>query len=220
MSNLVQINNAEHLTAMIKAIVPRSFVKTFDGLTTDEIVAGFRFCAKGLSQAELNTGLSKITEMGYCPDPAMFAKWCKGIDGFGVSLKDKYLSKNAALANIVKWCNDKKHQITTAEKQSYDKCAELFNDINWSKNSEIAKSQAYSAFKEHYEQIVAEMVEQGKEPETYVQPVIQRPISIPVDFFGSEKTDNSEEAQANIQKIREMLAQVGKRNEAKSITTS
>lgn len=83
MSNLVKINNVEHLTAMIKAIVPRSFEKTFGGLSTNEVVAGFSFCVAGFSQTELNTGLAKITQMGYCPDPALFAKWCKGIDGFG-----------------------------------------------------------------------------------------------------------------------------------------
>lgn len=157
MNNLITINNAEHLTAMIKSIVPRSFEKTFGGLTTDEIVAGFAFCTQGFNQSQLNLGLYKITQMGYCPDPAMFAKWCNGIDGFDTAdiIADSYIGKHAALANIIKWQqNSQKTQISTAEKQAYDSTYHLWNDITTTSD----KIRAENAFRDFYEQIVAERV--------------------------------------------------------------
>lgn len=160
MSNIVKIQNVEHLTAMIKAMVPRSFEKTFSGLSTGEVVAGFAFCATGLSQTELNTGLAKINQMGYCPDPALFAKWCKGIDGFDNTdyIADSYIGKNAALANILAWLDNPKTKITLAQKQAYDAVYHMFRDIH----SDYDKNHAYAAFKDHYEFIVQALVSDKK----------------------------------------------------------
>lgn len=165
MSDLVQVQNAEHLTAMIKAIVPRSFVKTFDGLSTDEVVAGFRFCTKGLTQAELNTGLNKITEMGYCPDPAMFAKWCKGIDGFDSSnaIADSYIGKNGALSKLRAWLNNPKAPITTAIKMAYDETY-----LEWRSDN---TTRAERAFLDTYDFIVKDFVAKGVYCENYVPPI-------------------------------------------------
>ncbi|WFF39270.1 hypothetical protein LU290_03340 [Moraxella nasibovis] len=178
MNNLVKINSVEHLTAMIKAIVPRSFEKTFGGLSTEEVVAGFMFCVAGLSQTELNTGLAKIQEMGYCPDPAMFAKWCKGLDGFDNSdaIADSYIGKNAALANILAWLDDPKTRITVAQKQAYDAVYHMFRDIH----SDYDKNHAYSAFKDQYEFIVQALVS-DREPCQYYEPpvTLQAPQNAP-----------------------------------------
>ncbi|STZ55559.1 Uncharacterised protein [Moraxella lacunata] len=170
MSNLVKINNVEHLTAMIKAIVPRSFEKTFGGLSTNEVVAGFAFCVAGFSQTELNTGLAKINQMGYCPDPALFAKWCKGIDGFDNTdvIAESYISKNGALSNILAWRGDSTQPISTAEKQAYDKTMHLFSQADYNGNMTIT---AHSAFKDHYEMIVHELVANKVKCERYIAPI-------------------------------------------------
>lgn len=170
MNNLVKINSVEHLTAMIKAIVPRSFEKTFGGLSTEEVVAGFMFCVAGLSQTELNTGLAKITQMGYCPDPAMFAKWCKGIDGFDNSdhIADSYISKHGALANILSWRADRNNPISVAEKQAYDKVMHLFHQADHDGKITLT---AHSAFKDHYEMIVRELVANKTPCERYIAPI-------------------------------------------------
>lgn len=170
MNNLTPISNAEHLTALVKAIVPRSFEKTFGGLATTEVVAGFRFCTQGLNQAELNIGLDKVRQMGYCPDPALFAKWCKGIDGFDSTdhIADSYISKNGALANILSWLKNHNHQISIAEKQAYDKTAFLFNEMKYNAKIEMT---AHSAFKDHYEMIVHELVVNKVKCERYIAPI-------------------------------------------------
>lgn len=173
MNNLVKINSVEHLTAMIKAIVPRSFEKTFGGLSTEEVVAGFMFCVAGLSQTELNTGLAKITQMGYCPDPAMFAKWCKGIDGFDNTdhIADSYIGKSGALANIRRWLSDSTITISQAEKQAYDQVYELFEQVEYTSNAEYAQAEAERAFKDHYQHIVNQLVAQRQPCQPYIAPI-------------------------------------------------
>ena len=173
MSNIVKIQNVEHLTAMIKAIVPRSFEKTFSGLSTNEVVAGFAFCATGLSQTELNTGLAKIQEMGFCPDPAMFAKWCKGLDGFNNTdtIADSYIGKSGALANVKRWLSDSTLTISQAEKQAYDQVYELFEQAGYASNAEFAQAEADRAFKDHYQHIVRELVANRQVCQRYTPPV-------------------------------------------------
>lgn len=170
MNNLTPISNAEHLTALVKAIVPRSFEKTFGGLATAEVVAGFRFCTQGLNQAELNIGLDKVRQMGFCPDPAMFAKWCKGLDGFDNAdhIADSYVGKNGALSNILAWRDDSTQPISVAEKQAYDKTMHLFSQADYNGNMTIT---AYSAFKDRYEMIVREMVANKVKCERYIAPI-------------------------------------------------
>ena len=203
MSNIVKIQNVEHLTAMIKAIVPRSFEKTFSGLSTNEVVTGFAFCATGLSQTELNTGLAKIKEMGYCPDPAMFAKWCKGIDGFDNKdyIADSYISKSGALANIIAWIDNPKSPISQAEKQAYDKTYHMFRDIN----SDFDKNQAYSAFKAHYEHAVNALIEQKQVSQPYVPPTaLQAPQNAPQAHSRVCKEQTREH-------LAEVMARIGKK---------
>lgn len=170
MNNLTPISNAEHLTALVKAIVPRSFEKTFGGLATAEVVAGFRFCTQGLNQAELNIGLDKVRQMGYCPDPALFAKWCKGIDGFDNTdvIADSYIAKNGALSNILAWRDDSTQPISVAEKQAYDKTIHLFSQADYNGNMTIT---AHSAFKDRYEMIVRELVANKVKCERYIAPI-------------------------------------------------
>ena len=173
MNNLVKINSVEHLTAIVKAIVPRSFEKTFGGLSTDEVVAGFTFCVIGLTQTELNTGLAKIQEMGFCPDPAMFAKWCKGLDGFDNTdhIADSYIGKSGALANVKRWLSDSTITISQAEKQAYDQVYELFEQVGYAGNAEYAQAEAERAFKDHYQHIVRELVTNRQVCQRYTPPV-------------------------------------------------
>lgn len=174
MSNLIQIQNTEHLTALVKSIVPRSFEKTFGGLSTGEVVAGFAFCTMGLTQTELNTGLMKIKEMGFCPDPAVFAKWCKGLDGFDNTnaIADTYIGKAGALASIKRWLDDKTAPITVAQKQAYDATYHMFEAVKHAKNADYAQTTADSAFKDSYEHIVNQLVKGRMPCQAYVAPVV------------------------------------------------
>lgn len=169
----MKINSVEHLTALVKSIVPRSFEKTFGGLSTSEVVAGFAFCTMGLTQTELHTGLLKIKETGYCPDPAVFAKWCKGLDGFDTTdyIADSYIGKSGALANIKRWLGDSTTPITVAQKQAYDEVYHMFNEVKYSGNASYAQTQAESAFKDAYEFIVNQLVKERVSCQMYVAPV-------------------------------------------------
>lgn len=158
--------SAPQLTGVLKAIAPRSFEKTFDGIATEQIAAAIRICIDGLSRDQVSYGLEQVRDNGFCPDPAMFRKWCLGITGFGTEqqrLKDAFKGKHAALANIIRWQGDDASRITNAEKEAYNRCYEMFNAIKWAKNIERSTFLAYEAFKDNYTDIICEFAEQGIE---------------------------------------------------------
>lgn len=170
--NLGPINSAQ-LVGIFKAIAPRSFEKTFDGVATAQINTAMKICIDGLTHEQVNFGLSQVRDNGFCPDPAMFRKWCLGITGFGTEeqrLQDSFKGKHAALANIIKWLNNSNQSITNAEKESYDRCYEMFVAIEWAKNIDRASYLAYEAFKDNYTDVIKEFAANGVNQTSWVKP--------------------------------------------------
>ncbi|MDC4146513.1 hypothetical protein [Acinetobacter baumannii] len=162
--NAVAHINSAKVVGIFKAIAPRSFEKTFEGIATEQINHAMKICLDGLTHEQVNKGLSMVRDSGYCPDPAMFRKWCLGIQGFGTEQQravDSFKKKNAALANIVKWLSDRDVEITNAEKEAYNRCYEMFSNLNYSNNYERSSYYAYEAFKDNYVDVVNEFVEKG-----------------------------------------------------------
>lgn len=156
--------SAPQLTGVLKAIVPRSFEKTFEGIGTEQIAAAIRICIDGLSREQVANGLNRVRDNGFCPDPAMFRKWCLGIVGFGTEQQrtlDSFKGKHAALANIINWLTDNNNRITNAEKEAYNRCYNMFNAIDWANNVDRATYLAYEAFKDSYVEVVKEFAENG-----------------------------------------------------------
>lgn len=161
--NIQPINSAQ-LVGIFKAIAPRSFEKTFDGMPIEAINNAMKICIEGLSRDEINTGLRLVRDNGFCPDPAMFRKWCLGITGFGTEQQravDSFKGKHAALANVVAWRVDDKRVITNAEREAFLRSAQLFSNMDYASNHERASFYAYEAFKDNYTAVVQEFVEQG-----------------------------------------------------------
>ena len=182
--NLGPINSAQ-LVGVFKAIAPRSFEKTFDGVATAQINTAMKICIDGLTHDQVNFGLSQVRDNGFCPDPAMFRKWCLGITGFGTEqqrLQDSFKGKHAALANIIKWVGDNNHAITNAEKESYDRCYEMFTAIEWAKNADRAMYLAYEAFKDNYADVVQEFALSGVKQAIWAKPeaIESKPITLAV----------------------------------------
>ena len=170
--NIQPINSAQ-LVGIFKAIAPRSFEKTFDGMPTDAINHAMKICIDGLSRDQINVGLSQVRDNGFCPDLAMFRKWCLGIKGFGTEQQravDSFKGKHAALANIIKWISDSEVEITNAEKEAYNRCYEMFSNLNYSNNYERSAYYAYEAFKDNYADVVNEFVEKGVTQEKWSKP--------------------------------------------------
>lgn len=182
--NLGPINSAQ-LVGVFKAIAPRSFEKTFDGVATAQINTAMKICIDGLTHEQVNFGLSQVRDNGFCPDPAMFRKWCLGITGFGTEqqrLQDSFKGKHAALANIIKWVSDNTQSITNAEKESYDRCYEMFTNIKWAKNTDRAMYLAYEAFKDNYADVIQEFSVTGVNQAIWVKPeaIESKPIALAV----------------------------------------
>lgn len=170
----VQPIKTGQLVGIFKAIAPRSFEKTFEGMPIEAISHAMKICIEDLSREQIDLGLRMVRDNGFCPDPAMFRKWCLGITGFGTEQQrvvDSFKGKHAALGNIVKWLGDNNHAITNAEKEAYDRCYEMFTDIQWAKNVDRASYLAYEAFKDNYVDVVKEYAEQGQQQAIWEQPV-------------------------------------------------
>ncbi|MDH0032036.1 MULTISPECIES: hypothetical protein [unclassified Acinetobacter] len=208
----VQPVNSAQLVGIFKAIAPRSFEKTFDGMPTDAINHAMKICIDGLNRDQINVGLAQVRDNGFCPDLAMFRKWCLGIKGFGTEQQravDSFKKKHAALANIIKWRSDKDTKITNAEKEAYDRCYESFVNLDYASNFERASYNVYEAFKENYVDVVNEFAEQG-----VVQGEWIRPVAIACQNFKREEWNDSQseksetekvQAQEYINKLKELL---------------
>jgi hypothetical protein len=169
----VQPIKTGQLVGIFKAIAPRSFEKTFEGMPIEAIGQAMKICIEGLSREQIDLGLRMVRDNGFCPDPAMFRKWCLGITGFGTEQQrfvDSFKGKHAALGNIVKWLGDNNHAITNAEKEAYDRCYEMFADIQWAKNVDRASYLAYEAFKDNYVDVVKEYAENGLNQAIWIKP--------------------------------------------------
>lgn len=159
----IEKTNVPRFLQTMKALAPRSYEKVFNGMDEQVVIFAMSKAIDGLSKQQLQKGLDMMFEQGYCPDPIMFRKWCFGLTGFGDGanpLASSYRSKHAALANIERWMQDDKVIITNAEKQAYDRCYTMFNDLKWN-YSDKQKFHAYEAFKGFYDEIVKQFVAQG-----------------------------------------------------------
>lgn len=208
----IQPVNSAKVVGIFKAIAPRSFEKTFDGIPTEQINHAMKICLEGLTHDQVNVGLSMVRDNGFCPDPAMFRKWCLGIQGFGTEQQravDSFKKKHAALANIIKWRADKDTKITNAEKAAYDRCYDAFSNLDYATNFERASYNVYEAFKENYVDVVSEFVEQGVVQSEWVKPVAlprQNEECVPWKDDHPEKTE-AEKAQVKeyIAKLKELI---------------
>lgn len=168
----IQKINPNDVMGALKGIVPRSFEKTFQGLDSKQIEYAFSLCLDGLTREQVAIGMSAVRDNGFCPDPAMFRKWCLGIKGFASDVDPihaSYRSKNSALANIEAWLSDSTIKITNAEKEAYNRCYGMFNDLKWN-YSDKQKFHTYLAFKDFYDEVVKELVANGESQSIWIEP--------------------------------------------------
>lgn len=162
--------NPNDVSGTLKGLVPRSFEKTFNGLTTKQVEYAFSLCIQGLTREQIATGMNTVVENGYCPDPAMFRKWCLGVKGFVNDvdpIASSYRGKFAAIANIEAWLSDSSTLITNAERDAYNRVYGMFEKLNWADNYEKAKYYAYKAFEDAYSEVVKELVSKGEKQSTW-----------------------------------------------------
>lgn len=206
--------NPVSVAATIKGIAPRSFEKTFNGLSSEQISYGFKLCLDGLTREQIQAGMMQVRDNGFCPDPAMFRKWCLGIKGFisdADPVKDSYKGKYAAIANIEAWLSDSSTRITNADREAYNRVYGMFNQLQYANNYEKQKFYAYEAFKDAYVEVVKELVELGVKQEIWIQPEV---IEQPKPKFAKRSylsQPQTKEEKENIQKILEETKKAIKR---------
>lgn len=217
MNNLALVNDVETTLAKIQLLVPSSFDNKFANHDEQTIKLVMQICLDGLTDEQINTGLLSVRDMGFCPDPALFRRWCLGLKGFDNkdAIADSYIGKSGALSNITRWiAGDKKTNISVAEKQAYDETYHLWLNAT----DKFGETTAQSAFKDHYEMIVNKLVEQGVACQTYTSPVAitqseikreHKPASPEFVKNLFDKHSNANTTSEQVYKSRQILNQVG-----------
>lgn len=194
--------NPNDVSGALKGLVPRSFEKTFNGLTTKQVEYAFSLCIQGLTREQIAIGMNAVVENGYCPDPAMFRKWCLGIKGFINDVDpvaSSYKGKYAALNDVYTWISSNhKTEITEASFLAYQKSHSAFSDLKWMSNYEKAKNVADRVFMDNYDEVVKELVQQGIKQEMHINP---KPLPKP-------KTEEKEIIPVNSEKHKRYLEQL------------
>ena len=80
------------------------------------------------------------------------------------------------------------------KKEAYDRCYEMFADIQWAKNVDRASYLAYEAFKDNYVDVVKEYAEQGQQQAVWVKPVAieNKPIAraVPKSYLPEQSPED------------------------------
>lgn len=207
----VEKTNVPRFLQTMKAIAPRSYEKVFNGMDEQVVIFAMSKAIEGLSKQQLQAGLDAMFEQGFCPDPIMFRKWCLGIKGIGDGVNPihaSYRARNAALANIEAWLSDSTTKITNAEREAYNRCYGMFNDLRWN-YSDKQKFHTYAAFKDFYDEVVKELVEQGVSQSIWIEPPkietkSERKIK-ETDYFECLSDEEKEDLKKTQDKVKKLM---------------
>lgn len=154
---------------------------------------------EGVTAEQVKVGLAAMKTAKYCPIMPEFKNMCLG--GLVDPIHASYRARNAALANIEAWLIDDTTKITNAEREAYNRCYGMFNDLKWN-YSDKQKFHTYAAFKDFYDEVVKELVAKGEPQSIWIAPVkIERKAKVEV-----EKTpEQIEKDKAAAEKFREQF---------------
>ena len=207
----IEPTNVPRFLQTMKALAPRSYEKAFNGMDEQVVIFAMSKAIEGLSKQQLQIGLDAMFEQGYCPDPIMFRKWCLGIKGIGDGVNPihaSYRARNAALANIEAWLSDDTTKITNAEREAYNRCYGMFNDLKWN-YSDKQKFHTYAAFKDFYDEVVRELVAQGVSQSIWVEPIKidtqQKYKAVPKDYLELADDEQKEKQKFIELRIKELV---------------
>lgn len=135
------------------------------------------FMISDLSQNQLQTGILKLRDSGFCPDLNLFRRWCLGLDGFDTAedhVRKTYLGPDAALAHIINFNRKQSDFMTNAMELAYQDTYLMFLDLDTSDRPEFLLTQVHKSFKACYEDHVKKLVASGinqivYEPKTSIE---------------------------------------------------
>jgi uncharacterized protein YoaH (UPF0181 family) len=166
----------------------------------DEMVDQYQ----GLTSQNFLAGIERMKTESWPPTIPEFKNWCiGGTIAMGVSL---FRSKNAALANIEAWLSDSTTKITSAEKEAYNRCYGMFNDLKWN-YSDKQKFHTYLAFKDFYDEVVKELVAKGESQSIWIEPpkIESKAKGIKKDYL-KLSPEEQEESEKRELRVKELLA--------------
>lgn len=191
---------AKNILGQIQMLVPSSFAKKFGKSDATSLTTAMNLCLDGLSQGQITQGLTTVREMGFCPDPALFRRWCLGLTDFENTIAATYIGKHGALAKLTEWLDNPNTTISTAIKQAYDETYPLWRDVNTASD----RTRAEMAFKDSYEHIVNMMVANKQPCQDYIAPIaVDKPKATRPD----DDLDHHRRAMADMRRKAQILNQ-------------
>lgn len=135
-----------------------------------EFLNTVNFMISDLTEEQLQAGVLKLRDSGFCPDLNLFRRWCLGLDGFD-TIEDKirktYLGSDSALAHIINFNRKQSDFMTNAMELAYQDTYLMFLDMETSEKPEYLLLQVHRSFKQCYEDHVNKLVQAGIEQIIY-----------------------------------------------------
>ena len=170
----------------------------------DEMVDQYQ----GLTAQDFMRGVEQMKVEAWPPTIPEFRDWCLGGTGSN-PIHASYRAKNAALANIEAWLIDNTVKITNAEREAYNRCYSMFNDLKWN-YSDKQKFHTYSAFKDFYDEVVKEFVSKGEVQSIWIEPpkidLVAKCMAEPKDYLSDMTEEQKIQSEKDGERVKQLVS--------------
>lgn len=185
----------------------KKFSDQWAGIEPYELAEEMETQYQDLTSQDFMRGIEKMRTEKWPPSIPEFRDWCLGHGGVN-PIHASYRAKNAALANIEAWMVDNTISITNAERESYNRCYSMFNDLKWN-YSDKQKFHTYAAFKDFYDEVVKELVAKGEVQSIWIEPPkietkLERKIK-ETDYFECLSDEEKEDLKKTQDKVKKLM---------------
>ena len=195
-------DDAMRLIRKMRINYGKKFSDQWVGVEPEELADEMVDQYQGLTTQDFMRGIERMKQEEWPPTIPAFRSWCTG--GESNSIHASYRTKNAALANIEAWMMDDSIEITNAEREAYNRCYSMFNNLKWN-YSDNQKFHTYAAFKDFYDEVVKELVEKNIPQSIWIKPKQIEKKAQPVVEVKPASKETIAMAKQHLANLREML---------------
>ncbi|MDI3379275.1 restriction endonuclease [Acinetobacter sp. V89_7] len=155
------VDVAEMVLSRIEMIHGADFQKLYGHLSNDELTQLACTVLDGISPVELKRGIQRMNTEKWCPKLPEFRSWC-------VQAGD-WWTADQAWAKALNFINDSSLPMTTLAKAAFDEVKHILDNEG--------QKAAHYAFKDIYQDYLAQAQKKGKTQEMWVKPEKPKAIS-------------------------------------------
>lgn len=202
-------DDAMRLISKMRINYGKKFADQWAGVEPSELADEMVDQYQGLTSQDFGRGIERMKIQAWPPTIPEFRDWCLGSIGVN-KIHASYRPKSAALANIEAWLIDDTTKITNAEKEAYNRCYAMFNNLKWN-YSDKQKFHTYDAFKGFYDEVVKEFVARGEVQSIWVEPpkieVSPKYRAKPIEYMDHISDEEKEQQKKEAEQVKGLMAQ-------------